>query len=487
VITGDTGSGTNLYRRNMDTGVTELLSPTTASATAGSGGVNGGIPPVLSDDGRYVTFSSTATNLVPTDTNGQEDVFLRDATANTTTLVSHNAAGTDSPPGGQSSYPRITPDGRYIVFSTLGTNLVASPADTAGIDIYRFDRLSGNNTLVTVSADGASSAGNPGNNTFPVVSDDGRYIAFESASTTLVAGFANNNGGSDDIFKRDMTAGTTSLVSSQAGSSTAGGTFASADPWITPDGRFVSFSSSAPEIVSPPTSSIGDVYVRGNFLPSGLSIATAPGANSSTFGFTGSATDPDGSISSFGWLFGDGASATGATTSHAYAASGSDTVTLTATDDDGESAQTTTSVSPAAAPSGGGGNNNGGGGDNNGGGGGGGNGGGTVSFAGTPKVSADGTTVTANVNCPGPGTLNGTLTSLGGSRATKKPVLGTKTVTVTKAGKVVLKVRLNTTGRKLLKKRGRIKAKLTIAFKPTTGKKQTRSKTVTLRAPRKKH
>ena len=95
--------------------------------------------------------------------------------------------------------------------------------------------------------------------------------------------------------------------------------------------------------------------------------------------------------------------------------------------------------------------------------------------------------MTTQVNCPGAGTLTGTLTALGKTRATKKPVLGTSSMSVSKAGKVTLKVKLNAAGRKALKKKGKIKAKLTIRFKPTgAGKASSKSKTVTLRAPKKK-
>lgn len=476
VISGDTGTGTNLYRRNMDTGVTELLSPTTGSSTAGAGGVNGGIPPVLSDDGRYVTFSSTATTLVPTDTNGQEDVFVRDATDHTTTLVSHNAAGTDSATGGQSSWPRITPDGHYVVWTSPGTNVVTSPPDTAGIDVFRFDRLTGVNTLVSVSADGTSSAGNPGNNTFPLISDDGRFVAFESASTALVNGFVNNNAGGDDIFKRDMTAGTTSLVSSQAGSSVAGATSVAENPWMTPDGRFVSFDTAAPEIVSPATSSVQNVYVRGNILPTGLSIATSAGANAFSFGFTGSATDPDGSIGSFGWNFGDGATATGSSVSHSYGASGTDTVTLTATDDEGESSSATTSVSPAVpAPAGGGGQPGGGGGT------------GAVTFA-LLSAKAHGTSVSLTVRCPSAGRVTATMTAAAKARAVKRITIGHVSKVVTKAGTVRLTLVPNKAGKALLKRKHKATATVKVVFAPAGGgAKKSATATVTLRATKKKH
>ncbi len=155
---------------------------------------NGGVDETfsLSADGRYVAFSSGASNLVPGDTNRQGDIFIHDRTAHQTTRVSVGINGTQS--NANSGYPSITPDGRYVAFVSFASNLIVG--DTYGNDIFVYDRLTKKTTLSSVDSNGAKGYGSDG---LPSINSDGRTIAFPS-DAKLVAGDSNN---AIDVFVRD--------------------------------------------------------------------------------------------------------------------------------------------------------------------------------------------------------------------------------------------------------------------------------------------
>ncbi|GIJ22413.1 hypothetical protein Vlu01_30370 [Micromonospora lutea] len=202
-------------------------------------------PFATSADGRYVAFTSAAPNLTPDDTNNTWDVLVRDRRTGTTSRVSQSSAGVA---GDSSSYGHSqSPDGRYVSFTSDATNLV--PGDTNGVsDGFVHDRRTGRTTRVTLAngnaqADARSYA--------PVISADGRYVAFVS-DAPLVPGDTN---GVADIFVRDRQAGTTVPVS---------GTSADAPsdaPAISADGRYVTFTSEA-ALVPGDTNGIADVFIR---------------------------------------------------------------------------------------------------------------------------------------------------------------------------------------------------------------------------------
>jgi Tol biopolymer transport system component len=171
-----------------------------------AGGNDDSVSPVISADGRFVLFSSSANNLVPGD-NGQLglDVFLRDRASNTTVLVSANFSGTGGG-NGNSTDGQISTNGRLVAFQSDSSDLIAG--DTNGVsDIFVRDLLAGTNILVSVASDG--SWGN-GASTDPVMTPDGRFVAFISAASNLVP---NDTNGISDIFVRDLLNGTTTLVS----------------------------------------------------------------------------------------------------------------------------------------------------------------------------------------------------------------------------------------------------------------------------------
>ena len=130
------------------------------------------VDPAISADGRFVAFSSDATNLVPGDTNGTADVFVRDRQTGTTRRVSVGSGGAQG--NGLSVDPAISADGRFVAFASDATNLV--PGDTNGADdVFVRDRQTGTTRRVSVGSGGAQ-----GDRVSfdPAISADGRFVAF---------------------------------------------------------------------------------------------------------------------------------------------------------------------------------------------------------------------------------------------------------------------------------------------------------------------
>ena len=205
----------------------------------------------MSLDGRFVAFVSGAQGLVSGDTNGKLDVFLRDRVAGTTTRVSVGSGGSQG--NGRSDLPSISRDGRYVAFFSEATNLVAG--DTNGrSDIFVRDVVAGSTRRVSVTAGGGQANGD---SAFPSISDNGRQVAFSSAASNLVSGDGN---GLQDIFVRDLAAATTRRVS--VSSTGAGGNGPSIFPAISGNGDVVAFVSDATNLVPGDTNGSRDVFVR---------------------------------------------------------------------------------------------------------------------------------------------------------------------------------------------------------------------------------
>jgi Tol biopolymer transport system component len=248
LVPGDTNDAHDVFVNDRATGTTERVSV----AGDGTQGDDFSGAPAVGSTGRYVAFESFAANLVPGDTNGNEDVFVRDRVAGTTSRVSLADDGTQG--DGSSGQPSISADGRYVAFESLASNLV--PGDTNGSkDVFVRDRVTGTTARVSVAGDGTQ-----GNQTSaePTVSADGRYVAFESLASNLVRG---DTTGTWDVFVRDRAAGTTELVS-VAGDGTPGRPGFSQEPSISPDGRYVAFLSAASNLVPRDTNETEDVFVH---------------------------------------------------------------------------------------------------------------------------------------------------------------------------------------------------------------------------------
>ena len=205
----------------------------------------------ISSDGRYLAFRCSATNLVASDTNGVDDIFVRDTLNNTTTRVSVGPGGAEA--NGASYAPSISSDGRYVVFTSAAANLVVS--DTNGVsDVFVRDTQTGNTTRVSVSSGGVE--GN-GTSYWPSISADGRYVAYRSAATNLVAGDTN---GKEDIFIRDTLTNTTKRISVSSSGTEADGHSTAFS--ISADAKYVVFTSNATNLVANDTNGVSDIFVR---------------------------------------------------------------------------------------------------------------------------------------------------------------------------------------------------------------------------------
>ena len=205
LVTGDTNAVSDAFVYDRVTGTTERVSVSSAGAEA-----NGtSFAPAISADGRFVAFPSEATNLVPGDTNGVTDVFVRDRLTGTTERVSVSSAGAEA--NGTSFAPAISADGRFVAFPSEATNLV--PGDTNGAtDVFVRDRLTA--TTDRVSVDSAGAQANDRSD-FPAISADGSVVAFVSTATNLVPDDTNvcgsfmTPGSCPDLFVRVRTMTTT--------------------------------------------------------------------------------------------------------------------------------------------------------------------------------------------------------------------------------------------------------------------------------------
>lgn len=213
---------------------------------------------LVSADGRFVTYSSEAKLLVAgqIDTNGELDVFLFDRLAGTTALVSH-AAGSSVQAANDSSFPiGISLDGRFVTFNSRSTNLVPGQVDSNTFeDVFIYDRLSGTNTLASRSVASPGTAGNVSSlGSRP--SPDGRYVPFQSYADDLVPG-QTDPGQTHSVFLYDRVTGATELISHASGSPALEPNGDSGSPAVSPDGRYVAFASSATNLVSGPADTNG--------------------------------------------------------------------------------------------------------------------------------------------------------------------------------------------------------------------------------------
>jgi Tol biopolymer transport system component len=243
-----------------------------SSDAAGVQGGAGSFSPRISSDGRYVVFHSVATNLVtPATVNRQ--VFRKDLHSGEVRLVSADAAGVQG--NNNSTSPAISSDGRYVAFQSAATNLV-TPA-TVNQQVFRKDLLTG--TVVLVSADAAGTQGN-NSSTYPAICDDGRYVAFHSQSTNLVAPATADN----QVFRKDLVTGEIGLCSADA-AGTAGNGGAAYYPDISPDGRYVSYTSTSTNLVAPATS--GEELFSKDMLTGEVKLVSSNAAGAESTGSKG--------------------------------------------------------------------------------------------------------------------------------------------------------------------------------------------------------
>jgi Tol biopolymer transport system component len=304
LVAGDTNGASDIFLRDRSLGLTERVSV----ASGGTQGNNNCFHLALSANGRFVAFESLASNFIPGDTNNELDIFLRDRLNGTTELVSISM--TAAPGNAASQTPSISADGRYVAFTSEATNIV--PGDTNNHpDVFVRDCQSGNTQRASVST--GSTQGN-GNSVFPWISSTGRYVSFTSDASNLIVGDTNGfgdifvrdlrndtterasvaagnlqgNGSSWDasmsadgrlvaftsnatnlvstgtaglgIYVRDRMTDTTEVVSVATDGSPANGNCEI--PAVSGNGRYVAFRSSATNLILIDTNASDDVFIH---------------------------------------------------------------------------------------------------------------------------------------------------------------------------------------------------------------------------------
>ena len=222
------------------------------SVKTGGGQVTAGsFDAVVSADGRFVAFHSSAPGLVPGDTNTVQDVFVHDRRKKRTRRVSVKSNGAQA--DGSSGGPALSASGRFIAFGSRATNLVKGD-DNAVDDVFVHDRKTKKTRRVSVRSNGVE--GND-DSSHPSISANGRYVAFQSKASNLVR---NDDNGVDDVFVHDRRTGKTKRVSVR--SNGVEGDDRSLQSAVSPDGRYVAFASRAENLVGKDDNGRSDVFVH---------------------------------------------------------------------------------------------------------------------------------------------------------------------------------------------------------------------------------
>ncbi|MDP9022589.1 MAG: hypothetical protein M3N57_07815, partial [Actinomycetota bacterium] len=253
LVAGDTNGVADVFVRDRRVG-------RTARVSVGRGGIeprcalgmtcNGSVVGDISADGRFVAFTSDLGNLVDSDANGLDDVFVHDRRTGTTELISVSAHGIAGDL--DSRAPAISADGRFVAFSSNATNLVPDAPTCVGRNLYVRDRA----TRTTSTAIPGRCADVRGG---VAMSADGRRVAFASLASDLVDGDDN---GAVDVFVRDVADGRTVLVSRAPDATPGNGDSGQGEPALSPDGRYVAFASRATNLVDGDRNGAVDVFVH---------------------------------------------------------------------------------------------------------------------------------------------------------------------------------------------------------------------------------
>ena len=233
----DNNRKTDVFLRDRSLGTTIRIS----NSSVGGDANNNSYSPAISNDAKYIVFVSDATNIIANDANAHSDIFLYTVATKATTLISKSNQTGKVSGNGNSGQPSISGDGRFVAFASLASDLVTSDTNDCS-DVFLFDLASGANSLVS-----KTSAGTIGNSDsdWPAISTNGKFVVFESVADNLVV---NDNNEMQDIFVRDLTAGSTARTSLWNTSDELSGW--SFGPAISQDGRYVLFSTFAPEAYS---------------------------------------------------------------------------------------------------------------------------------------------------------------------------------------------------------------------------------------------
>ncbi len=273
LVGSDTNTSTDIFVKDLVTGQTTRVSTNGAGAEANSSSSDAS----LSMNGRYVVFQSTASNLVGGDTNGLQDVFVKDLQTGQTMRASTGSAGEEANNGATDA--TISADGRFVLFTSSASNLVAGDGNVTN-DVFLKDLQTGSTTLLSRTGAGVGDAAS-GN---AAISADGRVVAFDSAATNLATGDTN---GTSDIFLRNLATGSLQRVSTDAAGTQANG--GSINASLSADGRYVCFESSATNLVAGDTNGNTDVFVK-DLGTGAVTLVSQRADGTRASGFSGSAT-----------------------------------------------------------------------------------------------------------------------------------------------------------------------------------------------------
>jgi Tol biopolymer transport system component len=268
LVAGDTNGKRDVFVRDLVTNTTRRVS---VARDGGSANEASGAP-AISQDGRYVAFTSAATNLVANDRNKRIDVFVRDLTTNKTERVSVSSTGVAQNAAVAAPFATIVDisgDGRYVVWDSDATNLVAGDRN-GRTDVFLRDRK--NRTTTRVSVDGAGAQAD--NDSFaPAISANGESVAFVSLADTLAPGDSSR----EDVFLRDLKIGATSVVAPAAdgGRPVASGPVVLDRPAVGAGGNAVAIASAADNLVGRDFNGVADIFVRRMDAPT-ATVLSAP-------------------------------------------------------------------------------------------------------------------------------------------------------------------------------------------------------------------
>ncbi|MFF3617003.1 TolB family protein [Streptomyces sp. NPDC002580] len=289
LVAQDTNGVTDIFVRDLHTLTTRRVNLSSTGQQAVGEEDSPGAPDTgnrlaISGDGRYVTFGSRAANLVPGDTNGHQDVFVRDLTAETTTRASVGSQGQQALSENRSA--SISADGRYVAFGSFAANLVAGDTNRRP-DVFVRDLVARTTVRVNLSTRGDQAASDPGTwSGLPSISGDGRSVAFVSTADNL--GGLDSASAGERVYVRDLAAGTTTLAATQSRDT---GRLYPGIPHISDDGRYVTVESDGSAEMSRGLF-VRDMAVRGLTK---VSVPYADGQEPSWWSVTAAAISADGS------------------------------------------------------------------------------------------------------------------------------------------------------------------------------------------------
>jgi Tol biopolymer transport system component len=288
LVPGDSNQTSDVFVRDLHANTTIRVSTASDSTEANGGSFS----PSISADGNVVAFRSDATDLVPGDTQGQSDIFIHVLSTGVTQRVSANSKGVAA--NDDSIEPAISADGKVIAFSSVATNLVHQPVNETGLccDIFVRNLATGRTRLVDVMLDGTGSA----DSFSPTLSADGRFVAFGSWGCDLVDGVSCED--QSNIFVRDTTTNSTVLVTR---SMDGGVAFGCAErPAISADGSMVAFTSDGGDLAPNDWNGEEDVFVRNLVTGTTTRVSVTSKGAQTNGGFGPVAMSGDGRFIAFG-------------------------------------------------------------------------------------------------------------------------------------------------------------------------------------------